>query len=130
MYSRNGGLFMLIHYVEFSFAGAIFCECSVEKIAERKAELVKLPEGAFRYQFFDREEIEVDGEKIFGKRKNESAFTYFGKKYTLEEVKKMFPQEELLIRQMERKGWNQVVQTCIGNWKPLEKGDIVITNDL
>ena len=64
---------MLKHYVEFSYPGAFFSEYSSEEIAERKAELVKVPEGAFAYRFYDREEGEVDGETLCGERKNYSS---------------------------------------------------------
>lgn len=117
---------MLKHYVEFSYPGAFLSEYSSEEIAERKAELVKVPEGAFAYRFYDREEVEVDGETLCGERKNYSSRTYFGKAYTLEEVKREFPQYETLIFNMECNGWNRVVQTRRGNWQPLGEGDIVI----
>lgn len=117
---------MLKHYVQFSYPGAFFSEHSTEEIAERNAELVKVPEGAFAYQFYDREEVEVDGETLRGECKNYSGFTYFGKAYTLEEVKSEFPQYTTLISNMECNGWNKVVRTRRGNWQPIEEGDIVI----
>lgn len=117
---------MLKHYVEFSYPGAFFSEHSIKEIAERKPELVNAPEDAFAYRFYDREEVEVDGELLCGERKNFSAFTYFGKVYSLEEVKAEFPQYTTLINNMECNGWNKVVRTRRGNWQPLGEGDIVI----
>ena len=117
---------MLKHFVEFSYPGIFFSEYSHEEIAERKPELVTVPEGAFAYRFYDQEHTVVDGKLQTGKCKNYSGFTYFGKAYTLEKVKQQFPQHTILIRNMEGNGWDRVVQTRRGNWQPLEEGDTVI----
>lgn len=117
---------MTKHYVEFSFPGAFFSEYKVQEVTERNPELVKVPEGAFAYRFFDQSEAIVDGETLVGDRKNFSPLTYFGTAYTLEEVKAQFPECTTLISNMECNGWNRVVKTRRGNWQPLEEGDTVI----
>lgn len=117
---------MTKHYVEFSFPGEFFSEYTVQEVAERNPELVKVPEGVFAYRFFDRSEAIVDGETIVGDRKNFSPLTYLGTAYTLEEVKAQFPECTPLISNMECNGWNRVVKTRRGNWQPLEEGDTVI----
>lgn len=117
---------MLKHFVEFSYPGIFFSEYSHEEIAERKPELVTVPKEAFAYRFFDQVQTVVDGEPLTGERKNYSRYTYFGKVYTLEEVKKEFPEYTTLISNMECNGWNRVVRTRKGNWQPLEEGDTVI----
>ena len=81
---------MLKHFVEFSYPGIIFSDYSHEEIAERKPELVTVPKEAFAYRFFDQVQTVVEGELLTGERKNYSRYTYFGKVYTLEEVKKEY----------------------------------------
>lgn len=117
---------MLKHFVEFSYRGAFFSEHSCKEIAERNPALVIVPEGAFAYRFYDQEQMMVGDELLTGQCKNYSGYTYFGKTYTLEEVKREFPQYSILISNMERNGWNKVVKTRIGNWQPLAEGDTVI----
>ena len=117
---------MLKHFVQFAFPGIFDTEYVNEKIAERDPELVTIPRGAFGYRFFDQEKTVIDGELLLGKPKNYSSFTYFGKVYTLEEVKEKYPEYTSLIRNMEDKGSNRVVCTIRGNWQILEKADIVI----
>lgn len=116
---------MLKHFVKFSYPGIIVGH-SHEEIAERKPELVTVPKEAFAYRFYDQEQTIVNGELIGGECKNYSRFTYFGKVYTLEKVKMLFPHLTILISNMECNGLNKVVQTRGGNWFPLEEGDIVI----
>ncbi len=124
--SRKGGNTMLKHFVEFSYPGIFVSEYSHEEIAERKPELVNVPEDAFAYRFYDQVQTIVDGELLTGERKNYSGITYFGKVYTLEEVKAQFPEYTTLISNMKCNGWNRVVRTRKGNWQPFEDGDTVI----
>ena len=117
---------MLKHYVRFSFPGILLNEYKTEEVAERNPELITVPEGAFAYCFFDRTEEVVDGETLIGEEKNFFFFFYFGKEYTLEEVKAQFPEYTTLISNMEYNGWNRVVRTRRGNWQHLEEKDKVI----
>lgn len=117
---------MLKHYVEFSYPGVFLDEYSHEEISERKPELVNVPKGAFAYRFYDQEQVTIEGELLKGEPKNYSAYTYFGKSYTLEEIKQEFPETTTLIRNLENNGWNRAVKTIRGNWKPLMEGDVVI----
>lgn len=118
---------MLKHFVEFLYPGLWDqCEYSHEEIAERKPELVTVPNEAFAYRFYDQVQAVVDGELLKGERKNYSGYTYFGKVYTLEEVKKEFPNLTNLISDMEGYGWFRVVRSRRGDWRPLAKGDTVI----
>ena len=51
---------------------------------------------------------------------------YFGKVYTLKEVKKQFPKLKTLIRNIEGNNYKKVIKTRCGNWQPFERGDKVI----
>lgn len=117
---------MLKHFVEFLYPGIIVCETSCEEIAERKPDLVTVPEHAFAYRFFDQEQAVVNDELLTGSRKNYSGTTYFGKVYTLEEVERLFPQYTTLIRNMKCNGYMKVVHTRAGNWQPFTDEDTII----
>ncbi|MCL2354831.1 MAG: hypothetical protein FWC68_02955 [Oscillospiraceae bacterium] len=113
------------HYVEYFYPGIFLSESSVEEVSHRDFDRIVMPERAFAFSFFDREEVEQDGETLVGKPKNISPKCYEGKVYTLDEVKKAFPEAETLIFNMEANGWERVVKTIRGNWQPLEEGDCV-----
>lgn len=117
---------MLKHFVEFSCPGAFFSEYSCKEIPERNPEVVSVPNRAFAYRFYDQEQVFLDGELLKEEPKNYSAYTYFGKSYTIEEVKQEFPEAKNLIWNSENNGWNKAVKTICGNWQPLMEGDIVI----
>lgn len=117
---------MLVHYVEFFYPGIILAETEERRIDKRDPKLVTLPDGAFAYRFFDRTEVKENGELLVGSKKNFSTYTFFGKLYTLEEVKEQFPECETLIRNMECNGYTKVVKTRLDNWQPFHDGDIVI----
>ena len=117
---------MLKHYVQYLFPGILFDEYIEEEIADRNAALVSVPNSAFGYRFFDKTEIVFCGEKLVGESKNFSPTTYFGTVYTLEEIKRQFPEYQTLIDNMEANDWNQVVRTRTSTWKPLKEGDVVI----
>ena len=115
---------MTKHYIEFYFQGTIFAETSVKEIKDRN-EHITPPKGCYGYSFFDREEVSVNGEMLFGKPKNQSGTTFFGEKYSLDEVKKQFPQEKILISNLESNDYKYVVKTIRGNWVFFNKGDKV-----
>ena len=117
---------MLKHFVEFWYLGSLFSEHFDSEIGERIPELVTVPDKAYAYRFYDQEQEVVDGKLIIGENKNYSGFTYFGKIYTLEEVKEQFPEYGILIGNMERNNWTRVVHTCSNTWNPLEEADTVI----
>ena len=118
---------MLKHYVEFCFAGTFFIERQIKEVDERNPNLITVPSDAFAYRFYDCTETVINGETLIGEKKNFSPFTYFGKLYTLNEVKSEFPENKNLISNMEYNKIDKVVRTRKGNWQFLKKGDIVIT---
>jgi hypothetical protein len=120
---------MLIHYVEFFYPGIFMSETNTKQVKDRTPiKKEKAPAGCYGYRFFDREEKQDKEEILLGKNKNHSGMTYFGKVYTLTEVKKMAKEKDMgcLVSNMESNDWPKVVQTIRGNWQPLEKGDTVI----
>jgi len=118
---------MLKHYVEYYYPGALFAETEIEEIKSRKDSL-EIPDACFGYSFFDVEETTIDGETLRGKPKNRSGMTYFGKKYTVSELKKLLPNEKVLISNIEDGGYSHAVKTRLGNWQVMNKEDVVIEN--
>ena len=119
---------MVKHYVEFVVPGSFFNDYITRPIKERDPNLVVMPKEAVAYRFFDRTEKKVDGEKLHGKRKNYSPFTYYGTEYTLEEITSKFPYLANLIINLKSNGYTRAVKTTNGNWQPLSKNDLVLPN--
>ncbi len=122
----------LKHYVEFFFEKnlANFCyENSVKKIESRDSEII-LPENAFAYRIFDRQEAKAkNGEVLKGQPINYSGKFYIGRLISLEEIKKEFPYEKSLVDVVkrnvgERKG-DKVIKTKY-TFQVFEKGDKIL----
>ena len=139
-------------YVEFSYPGALFAETEDKEIITRdvKKVLKIMPKGAFCFRFYDMtsKEVTIDGEQetvfgkeknkkrpcrrtgplfVFGKEKNKSGKYYPGATpYTIEQVKKIGKDFSILASNMECNNWPTVIKTRIGNFQPLEKGDIIL----
>lgn len=113
------------HYIEWMYPGIIVSETGVEEIPSRRRPN-KVPKGAFAYRFFDRSEVNLDGEILRGDRKNVSGIVYLGGQVmTLEEVKKMPGDNKILISNMETNGWNRVIKTKNGQVMRLHPEDQV-----
>ena len=109
-------------YVEFSYPGALFAETEDKEIITRdvKKVLKIMPKGAFCFRFYDMT-------SNFGKEKNKSGKYYPGATpYTIEQVKKIGKDFSILASNMECNNWPTVIKTRIGNFQPLEKGDIIL----
>jgi len=111
-------------YVEFLCQGNSASAISEKEVCDRK-ESIKLPREAYGYRFFDREETGEDADITFGSKKNYSSVVYFGKEYTLEQLKKNMPGEYALISMLERNGYTRAVQIPSGQFFPLANSDTV-----
>lgn len=112
-------------YVEFFYPGSLFSESTTQEVTSK--ENIKLPERAFGYRFFEREEVTLEGgELLKGANKNHSGMYYKGTLYTLEEVKQI-PNTEILQCNMEMNGDKLVIKTIIGNWQPFTEKDTLIS---
>jgi len=118
---------MLVHYVEFVYPGVIVSESSVRRIDNRDPSKVELPDGAFGWRFYDRIEIEQDGELLVGKPKNHSAWTYYGEVWNREQAILAFGGDSTLARNMEYNNIDRVVHTRYGQCIPLRESDQVLT---
>lgn len=119
---------MLKHYVEYVYPGCIVSESSKREVTDRIPELAreKMPEGAFGFRFMDRQEMTSNGETLSGEFKDIGSWHYEGTMYTIEEVKSLFPDKEILISNMECNHWNRVVKTKFGQFINLNDGDVVL----
>lgn len=116
---------MIIHYIEFVYAGSFLSETIPVRISKREFK-DPLPQGAYAYSFFDQEEVEIDGEVLKGPPKNRSVRYIKGDVYDLEQVKAEIPDSRILISNMENNGYDKVVK-CSQGFIPLNKTDILIS---
>lgn len=112
-------------YMEIFYPGSFFSETSEKLVTSRKVP-TKCPKGAFGVRFFDREEMKKGGEVLFGKNKNYSAKYYWGTTYTPAQIKKEFPDQDILYSNVKNNGYKKAVRTVMGNWQPVEDKDVVI----
>ena len=71
------------------------------------------------YRFFDL--VEESGE-----RENVSPITYFGKRYTLEEMRFLYPEQTIIMANLEKNSLVAAVKTKHNFWMPLQPRDAVI----
>lgn len=118
---------MLKHYVRRYSPGILFAESSDVEISRRDPVVVELKKHHFGFRFFDREEVEQDGDTLRDKDKNLSGMFYpNGKTYTLAQVKEYFPAEKILISNMKGNGYDMVVRHRGGGFMPFEQTDRVM----
>ena len=116
---------MLKHYVTFLYPGAFFPEESSYEVQSRDPEELEIPKGAYAFYFSDREEEVKNNETLTGPFKNISKRHYIeGKVYSLDEIKILFPDKEILISNMEG-SYSHVVRCKPGNFQPFEEGDVL-----
>lgn len=119
---------MLKHYVEFLYPGILFSETSVREVKTRQyKKLKKIPKECFGFRYFDKEEIKKCGDILRSKEKNWSGLYCFGEVYTLDRVKKEYPNEKILIGNIDRNSrTGKAIKTRRGNWILFEKNDRII----
>lgn len=120
---------MLKHYVTYWYPGVFVAEDLTKPISERnpKEAALQASEGAYGFSFHDREETEVDGEVLRGKKKNLSGMYYInGELFDVERVRKEVPNPRTLVSNMEGNGWAHVVKTRTGWFQPFWDDDELI----
>lgn len=115
----------LKHYVCFLSPGSFLPNEKWLEIKSRE-DKIDAPDNCFAYYFFDREEVEQDGELLKGEAKNESGRFYFGKAMTAQEIERTEPNCEILLANMRINKWEKVVKTRMGNFQPIEKNDVIL----
>lgn len=116
---------MTKHYVEFLFPGIIVSESEVHEIKNRDVK-IKPPKGAYAYQYFDREEAMINGEKLTGERKNQSGTYYIGGVVkTCDDIQTEMP-DSILAHNMKFNKIKRVVITTRGQAMELHDDDVVV----
>lgn len=114
-------------YVEKIYRGLLFSEPSTTEVAERDPMKIENDGSMQGFRFYDKEFV-VDGEKSYdGETSNYSNWIYFGKRMSLEQVKKLYgnnPDYRILISNMECNNYQYVCHTQAGSFLPMEEGDI------
>jgi hypothetical protein len=114
---------MIQTYVEFMFPGSFFSETTTRKVSSRVTP-TDIPEGAYGYRFFDRQELTEGGETLIGKNTNYSGTTYpGGVTFTVEQVENLPGDYKILASNMRNNGYDLVVRTRRGNFQPFNKDD-------
>lgn len=122
-----------IHYVEFDEPGMLFPETSARRVKTRiPASLMSIPKNTFALNYYDREEICHNKEKLLGDRKNRSPRILFGEAVDIAWLKRMNTIENgkyrILISNIKcNSDDGRTAVNCItGNWQALLKDDILL----
>lgn len=118
-------------YVEFLYPGLLMSESSSQEVASRDLLKLEVPENAFGFRFFDvlSMTVEVEGEEVelTSKTLNKSATHYYGGTvYTAAQIKRQFPDEKILISNIEGNRYKKVIKCRTGNWQPFQKDDVLV----
>lgn len=111
-----------VTYIEFFQPGIYEAQRTCEKV-EARAESTKLPQNCYAYRFFDRTEMEVDGELLIGPSKNFSGMTFFGKAMYAEEFMQSRHSSPQAIKAIKARGWKRVAVCAMGRAFPMEDAD-------
>lgn len=115
-------------YLEFLYPGDYG---SIRKVRTRDISKVKVPKNAFGFCFFDILSVmaDADGKKVLleSSQINESPMYYYGGKvYTIVELKRKFPNEDILINNLKTNGCKKAILSRVGNWQLFQKTDVFI----
>ena len=115
------------HYVEFDLPGIFVPESEVRQVKQRDVVIARPPKNCFAYRFYDRRETVLEGETLTGKRFNISPrYIVGGTWYTLAALKKHFPNEAILISNIEMNDYVGAIKCHTGNWQGRDKSDILL----
>jgi len=117
-------------FVTYFYAGVFVADTSTREIKNKNGRQ-RFPPGAFAYQFYNHDYIIMpDGKNVpMGDDYDCSGLHYRAEGsniYTLEQVKKLFPKEKVMISNMECNGYKKVIKTHIGNWRELNEEDKIV----
>ena len=115
-------------YVCFTYPGIIFGEREVKKVPNRDLKKLKIPVSAYKFFFFDIYSTKQNGMTLQSNQKNFSAEYYpDAEVLTFDQVKRIHPNERILIRNMEANKWNRMILCRTGNLEPYDpKNDVIL----
>lgn len=126
----NDDGFQLKQYVKCLYPGIFMSEESIKVIESRNIAELDIPPECFGFYFFDKHEIEFEGQVLVGKPKNISGMHYpGGVLYSVGELKakNQDGKFDTLISNMTCNKWDLVVETRKGNFQPFyEERDVIL----
>ena len=114
-------------YVEKSYRGLLFSEGSIKEVDERNPMKVENDGSIQGFRFFDIDYILDDGKTYASEKTNYSGWIYFGKRYSLDDIKSIYgcdSNHDILIHNMEWNNINYVCHTQAGSFLQLEEEDM------
>ena len=114
-------------YITFYFPGIVVSETSSSEIGHRQIDRITLPEKAYAFQLWDREDV-IDGDKTYyGEASNMSPKYYpGGQLLTADDVRNLpdFTEQShgTLVANMRINEYERVIRSCRGNFQPHEEG--------
>lgn len=119
------------YYAEFNYPGTFMPETSIVQVTEEefnnpKLIAVKAKKNAYSFTLFSRLEGKTQGKYMVTSDRIPILKTFFigGNVYTLDEVKKLFPDKKTLISNMQDQ-WPKVILCRTKNWQPFQENDVL-----
>jgi hypothetical protein len=121
---------MIQTYIQWGYPG-FPSEMIDEPAQSRDPKLAERSGFSFGFRFFDREEVPsaTDGKILKGDKQNFSGWYYYGKRMSLAEVQQTMSMKEILVGNMIRNEWAEIVSMengacynlypedkCLGEW--------------
>lgn len=118
-------------YIEFLYPGAFISESSTCEVRTRDMSNIEVPKNSYGFRFFDvlSAIVNTNGNqvKLTSKRINVSPMYYYGGElYTVTELKLAFPNEHILIGNIEGNGHQRAIKCRTGNWQPFNDGEDIL----
>jgi len=124
------------HFIQFQYSGSFFSEETSVEIVERDPSKIEVPPGAYCFSFYDQivgTIIESIGDKEIAVNSAQldksPTYYYGGKVYTVEELKKKFPNEQTLITNVEINSCKRTIKCRNGNWRFFKDDDVLIEEE-
>lgn len=127
---------MVAYYLERLYPSFFGAETSMEKVEtndpDKIVDRMRGDKKCYGFRFFEREELEVNGEILSGENKNYSGIFYFGieltKKELLEKIRGT-ASEDNVRHNMKQSESDRFVETRRGTIHPLRGIDKVLSDD-
>lgn len=114
--------------VRILYPGSFFPESSSRAVDDFDPNLIDDDGKMYGFQFYEIEEIRGETGILIGEPKYDKKTYLIGRAYTLDELKKLFPEDEhrIGIQNVELNGWKGAVVCRPGNWQPWSDDVVVI----
>jgi hypothetical protein len=117
------------HYVIFWHPGSFVAEESRRDVESADPRKVKWPDSAYAFRLFKREDV-IDGDKVYEGKPEQLGPLYYhpdSAVQSLDEARANPRATKILISNMERNGWKQIIWTRWGSFpQPFEPGKVAV----